>query len=188
MSFGAISKGLAQKISNATGVNVDGYNLSLGENEIRKINKSHGNEQGEALRGQRAVTENDYLSIPDIVQSADSITLSQKQYEGKPVIEFRKTNGNETTVVAAVVSDKRLDLFVQTTFVNKKTGSIATPESVHADSFTPEATGGTAPPKAEPTPGGGVTGNGSLATPISSASNNSVANAGEVVNGQPCGD
>ena len=34
---------------------------------------------------------------------------------------------------------------VQTTFVNKKSGSIATPESEQADSNTPKATGGTAP-------------------------------------------
>ena len=43
------------------------------------------------------------------------------------------------------MSDKQLDLFVQTTYVNKKRGSIATPESEQADSNTPKATGGTAP-------------------------------------------
>ena len=143
--FGTISADLAAEIKAETGIDVEGYNLSLGENEIRKINKSHGNESTEAARGQRAVTEADYLSIPDVVQSPDRISLSSKTYEEKPVIEFRQYNGNETTVVAAVVSDKRLDLFVQTTFINKKTGSIATPESVQADSFTPKATGGTAP-------------------------------------------
>ena len=145
MYFGMVSADLAAEIKAETGIDVEGYNLSLGENEIRKINKSHGNESTETTRGQRAVTEADYLNIPDVVQSPDAISLSSKTYEGKPVIEFRQYNGNETTVVAAVVSDRRLDLFVQTTFINKKTGSIATPESVQADSFTPKATGGTAP-------------------------------------------
>ncbi|MBO5967850.1 MAG: hypothetical protein J6S14_05055 [Clostridia bacterium] len=145
MYFGTISSKLAEDIENATGANVKGYNLSLAEGEIRKISKSHGDEKTEAQRGQRAITEDDYLNIPQIVQSPDSITLSPKLYEGKPVVEFRKTNGNETSTVAAVVSDKRLDLFVQTTFINKKSGDIATPKSVQADSFTPKATGGTAP-------------------------------------------
>lgn len=145
MYFGAISDGLAAKIGEATNLSVSGYNLSLGENEIRKINKSHGNEAKEAQRGQRAVTEADYLNIPNIIQNADEITRSESDYNGKPAIEFKKRNGNEVTTVVAVVSDKRLDVFVQTEYINKKSGSIATPESVQADSFTPKATGGTAP-------------------------------------------
>ena len=143
--FGAISDSLAAKIRDATNIAVAGYNLSLGENEIRKINKSHGNEAKEAQRGQRAVTESDFLNIPNIIQNADDITRSDSDYNGKPAIEFRKRNGNEVTTVVAVVSDKRLDVFVQTEYINKKSGSIATPKSVQADSFTPKATGGTAP-------------------------------------------
>ena len=145
MYFGSIPSDMADDIKKATGINVDGYNLSISENEIRKINKSHGNDKTEQPRGQRAVTESDYLNIPNVVQSPDRITLSLDKYEGKPAIEFRKMNGNETTTVVAVVSDKRLDLFVQTSYVNKKTGSIATPEPVQADSFTSETPGGTAP-------------------------------------------
>ena len=150
MYFGAITQNLATEIKNATGVNVEGYNLSLGEDEIRKIKKSHGNEKTETSRGQRPVTEADYLAIPDIVQNADSIKRSDSDYEGKPALEFRKRNGNELTTVVAVVSDKRLDVFVQTAYINKKGGSIATPESVQADSFTPVATGGTAPVSEDP--------------------------------------
>ena len=150
MYFGAITQNLATEIKNATGVNVEGYNLSLGEDEIRKIKKSHGNEKTETSRGQRPVTEADYLVIPDIVQNADSIKRSDSDYEGKPALEFRKRNGNELTTVVAVVSDKRLDVFVQTAYINKKGGSIATPESVQADSFTPVATGGTAPVSEDP--------------------------------------
>ena len=150
MYFGAITQNLATEIKNAAGVNVEGYNLSLGEDEIRKIKKSHGNEKTETSRGQRPVTEADYLVIPDIVQNADSIKRSDSDYEGKPALEFRKRNGNELTTVVAVVSDKRLDVFVQTAYINKKGGSIATPESVQADSFTPVATGGTAPVSEDP--------------------------------------
>ena len=150
MYFGAITQNLATEIKTATGVNVEGYNLSLGEDEIRKIKKSHGNEKTETSRGQRPVTEADYLVIPDIVQNADSIKRSDSDYEGKPALEFRKRNGNELTTVVAVVSDKRLDVFVQTAYINKKGGSIATPESVQADSFTPVATGGTAPVSEDP--------------------------------------
>lgn len=158
MYFGAIGNELASDISKSTGLDVDGYNLTLGEDEIRKIKKSHGDESKEAPRGQRAVTEADYIAIPDIVQNADSIKRSDSDYNGKPAIEFRKANGNETTTVVAVVSDKRLDVFVQTEYVNKKAGSIATPESVQADSFTSETPGGTAP-SSEATSAGGAASN-----------------------------
>lgn len=158
MYFGAIGDELASDISKSTGLDVDGYNLTLGEDEIRKIKKSHGDESKEAPRGQRAVTEADYIAIPDIVQNADSIKRSDSDYNGKPAIEFRKANGNETTTVVAVVSDKRLDVFVQTEYVNKKAGSIATPESVQADSFTSETPGGTAP-SSEATSAGGTASN-----------------------------
>ncbi len=158
MYFGAIGDELASDISKSTGLDVDGYNLTLGEDEIRKIKKSHGDESKEAPRGQRAVTEADYIAIPDIVQNADSIKRSDSDYNGKPAIEFRKANGNETTTVVAVVSDKRLDVFVQTEYVNKKAGSMATPESVQADSFTSETPGGTAP-SSEATSAGGATSN-----------------------------
>ncbi len=158
MYFGAIGDELASDISKSTGLDVDGYNLTLGEDEIRKIKKSHGDESKETPRGQRAVTEADYIAIPDIVQNADSIKRSDSDYNGKPAIEFRKANGNETTTVVAVVSDKRLDVFVQTEYVNKKAGSIATPESVQADSFTSETPGGTAP-SSEATSAGGAASN-----------------------------
>ena len=158
MYFGAIGNELASDISKSTGLDVDGYNVTLGEDEIRKIKKSHGDESKEAPRGQRAVTEADYIAIPDIVQNADSIKRSDSDYNGKPAIEFRKANGNETTTVVAVVSDKRLDVFVQTEYVNKKAGSMATPESVQADSFTSETPGGTAP-SSEATSAGGAASN-----------------------------
>lgn len=143
--FGAIGSDMATDILKATGINVDGFNLSLGENEIRKIEKDHGGSNSEKARGQRPVTADDLLRIPDVVQSPDSISLSPKMYEGKPVIEFAQRNGNERNVVIAVVSDKRLDLFVQTFYINKKSGSIATPEPVQAGSFTSETPSGTAP-------------------------------------------
>lgn len=145
MYFGAISSDLAKIIQKETGIDVENYNLSLGEDEIRKIRKSHGDERKERPRGQRAVTEDDYLKIPDVVQSPDTINRSTEDYEGKPAIEFRQKNGDETITVVAVVSDKRLDLFVQTSYINKKSGSIAAPKSVQADSFTSETPGRTAP-------------------------------------------
>ena len=45
--------------------------------------------------------------------------------------------------VVAVVSDKRLDLFVQTVYVNVKKGNLSTPIGDQAPINTPEASSGT---------------------------------------------
>lgn len=142
--FGKISNDLADEIKRSTGIDVNGYNCSLSGNEIRKIINSHGNSSKEALRGQRAINANDILNIPYVILSSDEIYLSDRLYNGKPVINFVSYN-NEKFTVSAVVSDKHLDLFVQTAYINmlKNKGNLATPISEQADINTPEASSGT---------------------------------------------
>ena len=138
MYFGMVPQNLAQKIMSETGINVDGYNCSLSAYEIQKIFKDHGNAATERLRGQRAVTEDDVAAIPEILQDADTIVPSDKKYNGKPAIQFTK-NGNGRVNLVAVVSDKHLDLFVQTMYAGIKKGNLATPTGEQAPINTPEA-------------------------------------------------
>lgn len=119
MYFGSVSADLANKIQTETGLNVENYNVSLGSYEIRKILKDHGNAKTEALRGQRAITTDDFSHIVDVVLNPTDITLSDKTYMGKPAIIFSGNHNGKMNVVA-VVSDKRLDLFVQTIYANAK--------------------------------------------------------------------
>ncbi len=149
--FGAVSAELANAIKNNTGINVEHYNCSLSSDEILKINKDHGNQTKEELRGQRAITVDDYLKFPQVVQNADKIVLSPKLYNGKPVISFIQ-NGNEKVTVSAVVSDKRMDLFIQTAFINTKKGNLATPTADQATVNTPEASSGTVSDNIIPNP------------------------------------
>ena len=145
MYFGEVSAALASKIETNTGLRVEHFNCSLKGYEIRKIIKDHGNQEKEALHGQRAVTKEDIVQIPRVIAENDSIRLSNKKYEGKPAIEFQKRRGNEKTTVIAVVSDKHLDLFVQTEYVNIKKGNLAAPKGDQAPFNTPEAHDGTVP-------------------------------------------
>ena len=140
--FGAIPADLATRIQTDTGVDVENYNLSLGSYEIRKILKDHGSEATEAPRGQRAVVADDFAHIVDIVLNPESVSLSEKTYMGKPAIVFTGDYNGRMNVVA-VVSDKRLDLFVQTVYVNTKKGNLATPIGEQAPINTPEANNGT---------------------------------------------
>ena len=143
MYFGRISSALAKRIVKEVWINVEGYNCSLAAYEIKKIKKDHGNEEREALRGQREVTEDDYVPIPTVILEADSITLSDKLYNGRPVINFIKTVNESRITVSAYVSDKHLDLAVQTMFAGKKKGNLSTPIGEQAPINTPEANSGT---------------------------------------------
>ncbi len=141
--FGRISQTFAQKIESNTGINVDGYNCVLRASEVLKILKNHGNPVSEGKRGQRGITKYDLMNIPNVILQADSINLSDKEFEGKPVIEFERES-NQWTSVAAYVSKKHLDLTVQTMYggISKKSLTTATDE--HASVNTSETLSGTA--------------------------------------------
>lgn len=142
--FGAISTDLAERIFNETGVDAENYNITISSNEIRKILlNSHGDEKKENLRGQRAITEDDILAIPKIIEEADFIELDRKKYDGKPIIRFIKTINGRTTVVS-YVSQKKHDLGVQTMYSSIKKDSLVTAANAKALTETSETTSNTA--------------------------------------------
>lgn len=142
--FGSIPESLAERIKHDTGLDVKSYNCTLRASEIRKIISIHSNEESESERGQRAITEDDFVAIPQIIQDPDEIRLSNKLFEGKPVITFVKTINGKTTV-AAYVSKKHMDLTVQTMYSGKNKRNLATAAGVQAPANTPEAHVGTVP-------------------------------------------
>ena len=158
MYFGAIPADLASRIKSDAGVNVENFNLSLGSYEVRKILKDHGNAAKEAARGQRAIVADDFGHITDIVLNPTEITLSNQDYMGKPAIIFSGDHNGRMNVVA-VVSDKRLDLFVQTVYTNVKKGNLATPTGEQAPINTPEANSSTVSDNSVPQQAAEVKGN-----------------------------
>lgn len=144
MYFGAISTDLAERIFNETGVDAENYNITISSNEIRKILlNSHGDEKKENLRGQRAITEDDILAIPKIIEEADFIELDREKYDGKPIIRFIKTINGKATVVS-YVSQKKHDLGVQTMYSSIKKDSLVTAANAKALTETSETTSNTA--------------------------------------------
>ena len=143
--FGTVDKHLAEYVLNATGVDIYGRNITLRAGNIPKIFKSHGSEKTEAPRGQRPIIEDDFSIIPDVIGMPDHVARSQKDYDGKPTLEFSKiVDGSKVTIVA-VDSGGSLDLFVQTMYAGTKNGSIANATNAKALVITPETPVGTAP-------------------------------------------
>ena len=120
MYFGKISSDQANSIFDKTGLMIEGYNCSISSSEIRKIRNSHGNDMIESMRGQRGFTVSDYLILPIIILSYDSVELSVKTHRGNPVLVFQKEIGNDSFHIVGVVTRKHMDIFIQTSWINKK--------------------------------------------------------------------
>jgi len=149
MYFGAIGYNLAQLISENTGVELSGYNLALSSDNVRKVFSDHGDEAIEALRGQRAIQESDFLLARDVITSPDSVVLSETTRDGKPVLEFSKHTGDRFVAIT-VVSDKHMDLSILTMYAGKRKGDLATALDKQVSNNTPEATSGTVPTESIP--------------------------------------
>lgn len=113
--FGKIKKVFAEKIKNVTSYDVEGYNCALYSDNVRKIYKDHGDEQRENLRGQRAVKDEDFFRIPEVINEPELIE-SAGMYNKNPVVHFKK---NGITIVG-IIADGSLDLYTQTMYINKK--------------------------------------------------------------------
>lgn len=142
MYFGIVSGDLANEIRSKTGFDFEGLNVTLRADNVRKIVEDHGKEATEKPRGQRAVTENDFILIPDVIGSPDDIIGSV--YKGKPAAEFKKTiDGSKVTVIAVYSGSSSLDLYVQTMYAGAKKGSVANLAAANASANTPKASVGT---------------------------------------------
>ena len=131
-----IIKDVATTIKERLGINVYDYNISIKNDDIRKIYKDHGTEKTEIPRGQVPITDNDFLKVREVVNNPDTIELAGKTPQGKDVIRFEK-NIDGNLVIITYVSDKHKNLELQTMykFKNNKKRESAT---VLRENKTPE--------------------------------------------------
>ncbi len=149
MYFGVIPNDLADNVLSKTGVDIHGYNLALRADEIRKIFKDHGTEKTEEPRGQQVITEDDIVSISEVIESPDDFELSNETIEGKPAIVFYKDIGGKITAVT-YDSSKHKELRVHTMWKAKNKRSLSTSANASALALTPKTKSGTASVNSKP--------------------------------------
>ena len=137
--FGMVPEKTASMVKQRLALDIKNFNCALYSDNVKKIFKDHGNESKESLRGQRAVTVEDFYKIPEIVSEPDRIE-SGGQYKGHPVIHFAK----DGVTVVGVIAEGALDLYPQTMYISKKNRSLATVIDEQAPIYTPETTRSTA--------------------------------------------
>lgn len=123
MYFGVISNEMAEYIKNKTGVDVKGYNVALRADNILKIFNSHGNETFELSRGQRAITDEDILKLPQLLNNIDYAEYAGKyngmQNSNNDFINL-KSSKDDTITIGAFKQKKYLDLRIHTMYAKNK--------------------------------------------------------------------
>lgn len=137
--FGVVSEKTVRMVKQRLNCDIKGYNCALYSDNVKKIFKDHGDEVRENLRGQRAVTVEDFYKIPEIVSEPKYIE-SGGEYKGHLVIHFVK----DGVTVVGVITEGALDLYPQTMYISKKNRSLATVIDEQAPIYTPETTRSTA--------------------------------------------
>lgn len=137
--FGKISDELGEDIQNATGKEVNGYNIKLRSGRVQHIFNHHENEYGEVLRGQEPMTPERLADLPRVFDDPDSIEIVTKQGTDKPLLDseqrqmirFKKRVDGVYYTVTEIPKDNshNHDLDIETFYVTKKNPSKAIDET-----------------------------------------------------------
>ena len=105
------------EIEKKTGLNLEGYTHIVDRFAVGHTLKVHGNEKEEALRGQVAVTPQDFKKIPRILKT-DNIVYQGKNSKGLDCILYEAIIGN-TYYYVVEVRTKRKQLAMTTMYKRK---------------------------------------------------------------------
>lgn len=107
----------AKLLNLKTGLNLSGYTRIIDKSSIIHSIKQHGNSQKEALRGQIAITDNDFELIPKIVKSKN-IIYAGKTKLGNDCVLYEHIE-NEVFFYIEEVRTGKKELCLQTMYKRK---------------------------------------------------------------------
>lgn len=128
--LGKVKGNIATKIKNILGIDVNNRVHSLSKTDIRHMMAQHGNQQIENSKGQIAITREDILKIPDIINNPDDIIKGTDNKNGKTV-RYIKNYGDNISFVVEVVPEKSGRMNIKTMWKKPTalTNSQTTPDS-----------------------------------------------------------
>jgi len=110
--FNIVDEQQALKLKEKTGFELSGYKHTVDSSGINHAFKKHGDTKAEALRGQIAVTDDDFALIPDIVENYDDVKYVGKDKKGQDIIRYQKAY-NGTTYFTEEIRNKRKELVLK---------------------------------------------------------------------------
>ncbi|MES2754889.1 MAG: hypothetical protein V4659_09515 [Pseudomonadota bacterium] len=111
-TLGLVTSEQAAAIEQLLGLPVKQFDFAVTPSEVLHVARRHGNPTTEALRGQRAVTADDYAMLPQIITAPDVIENAGRANSGEPLVLYAKTIGGVryTAIFARRVSSRSLAL------------------------------------------------------------------------------
>jgi hypothetical protein len=118
LSLGVISETEAQKLKNLTGLDLNNYERILDNFAIKHALNKHGHAGVEKLRGQIAISKEDFEHIPEIIENPDKIETGEKNRRNADLLKYTK-NINEKVVYVEEIRKGRKQLALQTLYKQK---------------------------------------------------------------------
>ncbi|MBO9492060.1 PLxRFG domain-containing protein [Endozoicomonas sp. G2_1] len=103
----------AKRLTELTGVNLDGYKHVVDTSGIRHAFKHHGDAMAESKRGQIAIKESDFSKISEIISNPDKVELSGKDKLGNDLIKYQKQVDDGTTYYVEEIRTGRKELVLK---------------------------------------------------------------------------
>ncbi len=111
--LGVVNHDISKKIKKLTGINVEGRNHTISNDNIRHIIKEHGNPAVEKQKGQLPITKDDIKQIPNVINNPTTI-IKGTNNRNKKTIRYIKKYNNHTIIIVEIIQDKSKNLVIKT--------------------------------------------------------------------------
>lgn len=91
LTLGLLTGESVAQVNIMTKLDVSSFDYALDASSIRHVRDGHGDAKGEALRGQKAVTAQDYARLPELLNAPDSVVYAGVSRMAKrPLVKMTK--------------------------------------------------------------------------------------------------
>ena len=105
--LGPIPSLVIEKVLLDSSIDLTSYVFTIDVYAVRHIMKSHGNKLKEEVRGQKAITVDDFNLLYDIVSQPDTVFYDGLNRIGREVLQFQKQVGDLHIILKEVRTRKR---------------------------------------------------------------------------------
>jgi phage-Barnase-EndoU-ColicinE5/D-RelE like nuclease3 len=106
--LGVVSENTSLKIIEESGIDIEGYSISIDAYGIKHVLQGHGDKKRENSRGQQAVTEEDFGLLNQIINCPDNVFFDGTDKFGRDCFQFQVQKGHKYVIIMEVRTGKKL--------------------------------------------------------------------------------
>lgn len=116
--IGTVTKELEEK-ARKNGFDISGYQHDLDVSGTRHAIKEHSNPKTEDLRGQIAITDDDFKKIPDVIYSYDDVSFGETDTKNTPLIKYSKKFDDGPIIYVEEIRTRQKTLTIKSMWKHK---------------------------------------------------------------------